>query len=325
MKFLLRYTVLPISLAVTTAGCNSDVFIDEFLPESSSVVVERSEAVSKIRFKAANWDIWSVAGSAQSDMGLMTLYGDIYDLNGNIVSHNQPLGGEGLLKMVYNDGLVDFRIERNDYRGLDVLFSENLYDRPYGVQIYVGNDYESGTVEVTFNPSEKYRIDSVVYRWNEFVFWNNSVEEKDAFTVDNTASPKPTSVIVSPFQHAKRTIRIWPDDYFNDCREQIFGVPLPEIAIPDVENSVPVDKGSSARFVQDDQRLPLPFPDDEKVEVVVKPYERLRIEVSLVLEQFHVPYTVYATGPAGRQRTFSGTLYSTLPYKYYILKSHPDK
>lgn len=324
-NFLLGYTVSSIFLAVVTVGCNSDVFIDDFLPEAPSVVVERSETVSKIRFKAANWDIQSIMGSAQSDMGLMTLYGDIYDAEGNLVTRNQPLYGDGLLKMVYDDGLVDFRIERNDYRGLDVLFGENLRDRPYDVQIYVGNEYESGTVEVTFNPSEKYRVDSVVYRWDEFDFWNNSAEMADAFTIDNTASSEPTSVIVSPFQHAKRTVRFWPDD-FNDRREEIFGVPLPEIGIPDVENALPVSKGSSARFARGDQQLPLPFPDDEKAEVTVKPHERRHIEVWLIYERFHVPYTVYASSPAtGRQRTFSGTLHSSVPYKYSILKSQPDQ
>ncbi len=323
-NFLFRYTVSSIFLAVVTVGCNSDVFIDDFLPEAPSVVVERSETVSKIRFKAANWDIQSIVGSAQSDMGLMTLYGDIYDAEGNLVTRNQPLYGDGLLKMVYDDGLVDFRIERNDYRGLDVLFGENLRDRPYDVQIYVGNEYESGTVEVTFNPSEKYRVDSVVYRWDEFDFWNNSAEMADAFTIDNTASSEPTSVIVSPFQHAKRTVRFWPDD-FNDRREEVFGVPLPEIGIPDVKDGVPVLAESSARFVRDDQRLSLPFPDDEQVTVTAKPHERLNVEVYLSLEQFCVPYTVYASGPAGRQRAFTGTLRSSLPYGYLILKPKTDK
>lgn len=318
LKSLLRYTIVAIAPAILVAGCNDGVFIDDFLPEAPSVVVERSGEVSTIRFKAPNWDIQSVAGSMNS------LYGDIYDAEGNLVSRNHPLYGEGLLSMVYDDGLLDFRLERNDYRTLRIALGENLSDTPYEMRIYVGNDYESQAVEVTFSPSEKYRVDSVVYRWDQFDFWNNSLEEKDAFTIDNTASSEPTSVIVSPFQHAKRTIRFWPDE-FNDRREMIFGMPLPEIAIPDVENGAPVDKGSSARFAEDDQRLPLPFPADEQVEVVVKPYERLHIEVFLKLEQFHVPYTVYASGPAGRQRTFSGKLYSSLPFGHLILKSHPDK
>lgn len=70
----------------------------------------------------------------------------------------------------------------------------------------MGNDYESETVSVTFAPTEKYRVDSVVYRWDEFESWDNSIELQDAFTIDNTASSEPASVVVSPFRNAKRTV-----------------------------------------------------------------------------------------------------------------------
>ena len=81
----------------------------------------------------------------------------------------------------------------------------------------------------------------------------------------------------------------------------------------------------SARFARNDQQLPLSFPDDEQVTVTAKPHERLNVEVYLSLEQFRVPYTVYASGPAGRQRTFTGTLHSSLPYDYLILKPKTDE
>lgn len=154
--------------------------------------------------------------------------------------------------------------------------------------------------------------------------WDNSIELQDAFTIDNTASSEPASVVVSPFRNAKRTVRFWPDD-FNDRREEIFGVPLPEIVIPDMADGAPVVAESSARFARNDQRLPLSFPDDEQVTVTAKPHERLNVEVYLSLEQFRVPYTVYASGPAGRQRTFTGTLHSSLPYDYLILKPKTDE
>lgn len=199
-----------------------------------------------------------------------------------------------------------------------------MYDNPYEIRICVGNDYESETVAVTFAPTEKYRVDSVVYRWDEFESWDNSIELQDAFTIDNTASSEPASVVVSPFRNAKRTVRFWPDD-FNDRREEIFGVPLPEIVIPDMADGAPVVAESSARFARNDQQLPLSFPDDEQVTVTAKPHERLNVEVYLSLEQFRVPYTVYASGPAGRQRTFTGTLHSSLPYDYLILKPKTDE
>lgn len=171
-----------------------------------------------------------------------------------------------------------------------ITLGESLRDEPWETRILVGNDYESETVSVTFAPTEKYRVDSVVYRWDEFESWDNSIELQDAFTIDNTASSEPASVVVSPFRNAKRTVRFWPDD-FNDRREEIFGVPLPEIVIPDMADGAPVVAESSARFARNDQQLPLSFPDDEQVTVTAKPHERLNVEVVSVART--VPRALY--------------------------------
>ena len=294
-KLFSRYALSAIVAPLLAVGCNDGVFIDDFLPEAPSVTVGPDDTSATIRFEAGNWDILSVEGPTTS------LRGDTYD-----------------------DGLLDFGIERSDYRTLRIALGESLRDEPWETRILVGNDYESETVSVTFAPTEKYRVDSVVYRWDEFESWDNSIELQDAFTIDNTASSEPASVVVSPFRNAKRTVRFWPDD-FNDRREEIFGVPLPEIVIPDMADGAPVVAESSARFARNDQQLPLSFPDDEQVTVTAKPHERLNVEVYLSLEQFRVPYTVYASGPAGRQRTFTGTLHSSLPYDYLILKPKTDE
>ena len=264
-KLFSRYALSAIVASLLAAGCNDGVFIDDFLPEAPSVTVGPDDTSVTIRFEAGNWDILSVEGPTTS------LRGDIYDAEGNLLYGNH---------MTYDDGLLDFGIERNDYRTLRITLGESLRDEPWETRILVGNDYESETVSVTFAPTEKYRVDSVVYRWDEFESWDNSIELQDAFTIDNTASSEPASVVVSPFRNAKRTVRFWPDD-FNDRREQ--------------------------------------------VTVTAKPHERLNVEVYLSLEQFRVPYTVYASGPAGRQRTFTGTLHSSLPYDYLILKPKTDE
>ena len=280
-KLFSRYALSAIVAPLLAVGCNDGVFIDDFLPEAPSVTVGPDDTSATIRFEAGNWDILSVEGPTTS------LSGDIYDAEGNLLYGNHLLYGDGLLRMTYDDGLLDFGIERNDYRTLRITLGESLRDEPWETRILVGNDYESETVSVT-------------------------------------ASSEPASVVVSPFRNAKRTVRFWPDD-FNDRREEIFGVPLPEIVIPDMADGTPVVAESSARFARNDQQLPLSFPDDEQVTVTAKPHERLNVEVYLSLEQFRVPYTVYASGPAGRQRTFTGTLHSSLPYDYLILKPKTDE
>ena len=215
-KLFSRYALSAIVAPLLAVGCNDGVFIDDFLPEAPSVTVGPDDTSATIRFEAGNWDILSVEGPTTS------LSGDIYDAEGNLLYGNHLLYGDGLLRMTYDDGLLDFGIERNDYRTLRITLGESLRDEPWETRILVGNDYESETVSVTFAPTEKYRVDSVVYRWDEFESWDNSIELQDAFTIDNTASSEPASVVVSPFRNAKRTVRFWPDD-FNDRREEIFG------------------------------------------------------------------------------------------------------
>ena len=173
--------------------------------------------------------------------------------------------------MTYDDGLLDFGIERNDYRTLRITLGESLRDEPWETRILVGNDYESETVSVTFAPTEKYRVDSVVYRWDEFESWDNSIELQDAFTIDNTASSEPASVVVSPFRNAKRTVRFWPDD-FNDRREEIFG------AAARNRDSRHGGRRAGRRGVVGPLREERPAasrspsPDDEQVTVTAKPH-----------------------------------------------------
>lgn len=317
-NFFFRYMLLP-CMAVLLAGCNGEVFIDAFLPESPELVAEGSGERSTLRFKASNWDILSVMGPTSP------LYGDIYDAAGRLVVRGQSLSGEGLLTMVYDDGLLAFRIERSDYRELSVVLGENLRERPFEVHICVGNEYETGSVTATLAPSEKYRVDSVVYDWASFFFTNNAARTKEAFTIDNSAATAPVTMHVSPYRDECRTVRLLPDKY-GDHREEILGLPLPEIGIPDTEEGQPAAGNSAVRFAEGEQRLPLPFSDEEQAAVTVPAGRRMRVEVLLVCEEYHVPYTLYASNPVtGRRRTFTGTLLSSVPYDYHILKSDPDR
>lgn len=311
-----RYAFLPCTAALLLAGCNDEAFIDAFMPESSEIAVDCSGGSSTLRFKASNWDVLSVMGSTSM------LYGDIYDATGRLVMRGQPLCGDGLLTMSYDDGLLDFRIERNHYRELSVVLGENLRERPYVVHIAVGNQYETGSVTATLPPSEKYRADSIVYDWRALFFMNNAARTKEVFTVNNSASEKPVTVYVSPYRNECRTVRLLPDEY-GDHREEILGLPLPDVDVPDVHAGQPTGSTAPIQFTDANQRLPLPFSDGEQTTVTVPAGVQLRIEVLLVCEEFHVPYTLYASHPVtGRRRTFTGILHSSTPYDYHILKSN---
>lgn len=105
-KLFSRYALSAIVAPLLAVGCNDGVFIDDFLPEAPSVTVGPDDTSVTIRFEAGNWDILSVEGPTTS------LRGDIYDAEGNLLYGNHPLYGDGLLRMTYDDGLLDFGIER---------------------------------------------------------------------------------------------------------------------------------------------------------------------------------------------------------------------
>ena len=121
-KLFSRYALSAIVAPLLAVGCNDGVFIDDFLPEAPSVTVGPDDTSVTIRFEAGNWDILSVEGPTTS------LRGDIYDAEGNLLYGNHPLYGDGLLRMTYDDGLLDFGIERNDYRTLRITLGESLGD-----------------------------------------------------------------------------------------------------------------------------------------------------------------------------------------------------
>ena len=49
--------ILWLGLLVSAVGCNSGVFIDDYLPEVPVVQLSETDSVARINFKSDNWDI----------------------------------------------------------------------------------------------------------------------------------------------------------------------------------------------------------------------------------------------------------------------------
>lgn len=314
MKFRFRQTFVPALLSLSVAGCNGDVFIDDYLPDPPASIAGQSGETSEIRFEASNWDILGVGG----------LSGRTYDLDGNLLSVG-PLGGEGLLCMEYDDGLVSFRIERGDYRTLKIVFEENMGSGPFRFTLTVGNLCESDSIDVTFNPTGKYRVERVVYDYERFSFTYTRAETVTTYLADNSASSKPVPIVIYPYVNRSRQIRFYNN---GDQRGEILGEPLPMLPIPDIEDERPVMRDSEASFVCYYYTAVL-LPEDKRElseRVTVGAGEAENIEVVLQYMEYSLPYTLYAVNPAtGKDRVFTGELQGEEPYNYFIFRKDFEK
>ena len=313
MKFLFRQTFVPALLSLSVAGCNGDVFIDDYLPDPPASIAGQSGETSEIRFEASNWDILGVGG----------LSGRTYDLDGNLLSVG-PLGGEGLLCMEYDDDLVSFRIERGDYRTLKIVFEENMGSGPFRFTLTVGNLCESDSIDVTFNPTGKYRVERVVYDYERFSFTYTRVETVTTYHIDNRTSSKPVSIEAYPYAGRSRLIRFYNNE---DQREDILGLPLPLIPIPDIEDEQPVMRESEVAFAcyYTDVMLPADKRDLSET-VTVNAGEAKDIEVVLQYMEYSLPYTLYTTNSeTGKERIFTGELQGEEPSTYFIFRKDCEK
>ena len=296
-------------------GCNGDVFIDDFLPEPKPIVLSDAEGNVSVRFNAENWDILYIE-SIRSDM-----FADARDTSGNRIGF--PIENEENAVIQYGNEYLDLRIEKNSRSELNFILSENLYDEPVELGIKVGNQYTSKTLEVSLSPTQKYQIDSIVYQWDKFKLYTNTLEEMDAFTVDNTQSSTPVRWTVFPYRYSSRKIEFYcPNASWNGYDyTRYLGEPLPQIDIPDVTDGKPALQGTKARLGMEYQNLETGLDKNLEVEATVEAGDRRKIIVYNQMEIYDIPYKAYTSNPKnGKRHMFSGTLSSSRPYDYFIFK-----
>ena len=144
---------------------------------------------------------WSI-NSVYTDEG--TLYGDIYDLEGHLLSGDKPLCSEGLVRMVSRHPMVDFVLERNRTDELLLTVKENPGGVAFPLFIVVGNQYEARTINLSLEPSEPYRLDSISY-----VLYSYGVRDSLSFAngdetvvVCNSHSSQFLQSLIYPFRNA---------------------------------------------------------------------------------------------------------------------------
>ena len=314
-----------LSALTFVAGCNGDVFIDGFLDGDMTVSVEGDGGTATVYFESGDWDVLEVLGP-----GGHFLSGEIYGADGKL-SRVDWLMTDGLGRLHYDDGMVDFSIERNTDDRLDILLSENMRPDCYTISVIVGNGYDNSTVTVELQPSSGYIVDGIEYDMENFHYSDNTAEIVDAFTVVNSGSTE-MSVVSYPYRGVEHTFEfdLYAEGSVTLAGETLFGIfrgDYSEVPVPEIEDGKPYIGNLELPFKGGVQNVSLPQGmKDTSEKVTVEPGCSKRVEVLVVYEEFTVPCTVNLSNPAtGRKRVLDGRLHSLKPYDFYILKSDPEE
>lgn len=309
--------MLSLCLAGAMASCNSEVFIEDFLPIPERVTVDCSGKTT-IRFEAGNWDLLGV-----SKGGIHYQNETVRDLKGRLMGHGLPLEGGELAIVSFKGDYYDFNIEKRDSLTLDLVLNENLYNDSLVVAVEVGNQFERKTIDVAFAPSGKYQIDSVSYQWNAFVVADSASRYSHAYILDNTQSSKPTTQWIHPYSNysAQRKVNFYSDGYWNfDLFEHYFGTPLPRVRIPDLVGGQLSLGKTEVEFGIQSHQLESGLDTNVKEEITVNAGEHRRTEIYYIREIYNGPYRVYASNPStGKKQIFSGEISSERIIGYKII------
>ena len=313
MKTIVNLTAY-ILILLGLYSCNDDVFVDDFRTSDTEFTLDGNGDEVTIRFASSNWDlVWMY--TYDSDF---THQYEVYDADDNLIMRNQDVYLKGLGKIVCNEKLTDFIIQRSNPKELKITVGENVRNDYFRFMLVVSNEYESQEIYVQITPSDRYVFDHITYSLNGYSHeWR--LEETMSFIQSNNLGT-PSPCLLFPYKDAHHEVVFKSDD---PEAFRLLGGDNPTVEIPSMENEWLGMNGVQAKYTSEQQALPLPFPDTEKKEISIPPKTTQRIIVLLECEWFEKEYTLYAVHPKNeRQRSITGTLQSKMPGKCYIAREN---
>lgn len=311
-----KITLIYILLVTVFTGCNSGIFIEDFITDIPDTCTVEKDKTYKLHFDSEDWDILNVYSTKSMHL-------EIYELDGSTKKDYLPLeNGENAI-ISYEDTYCKFRIEKRNSQEMEIICDKNLNNHPMNISIEIGNKYLRRTINASLKPTEKFVIDKVEYDFeNDFYYCDYVVEQVDGMTVNNSNSEGSITLNFYPFKNSLRKIQFYPDDYesFNNM-DKIFGENLAEIPIPDIVNGKPVMGNTKVKFGLLEQSFWTGRLDkDFMVSTTVQPGETKNIEVYNNIEEFNVNYKVHASNPdTGEECVFTGKLNSKDPFDYLMI------
>ena len=123
--------------------------------------------------------------------------------------------------------------------------------------IIVGNEYKQEYINLLLAPTSKYKVDSVVYDWDKFEFFEGHLKEMGSLIVNNEKSSSPLTILFYPYKNSMHEIYFYDSTlpWGKEIFSRLLGMQLPEIIIPDIVDSKPVLNETKVTFGIRDQKL----------------------------------------------------------------------
>lgn len=309
MKKIIDLTAYLLILLVFY-GCNGDVFVDDFRSSDSELALDGNGDVETIRFASSNWDLLGIYVYDESYYYSC----NIYDADGNLIATEQVPYLKGLGKIVLDEDLIGFTVDRSNSKELKIIVDENARITHFRFMIMVGNEYEFQEIYVDISPSDRYVLDHITYSLDAYSHEYRA--ERGMSTLKYNSSDTPYTFIMFPYENVLSSVMFqskMPEAF------QLLGEGNLTVEIPGMEDGRLVMNGKQAQYTYKEQAWP--FPNTEQKEVSVPPHVYQRITSLIEYDWFETEYTLYATHPkTGKQRIITGMLQSTTPGKCYLIR-----
>ena len=305
MKTIVNLTAY-ILILLGLYSCNDDVFVDDFRTSDTEFTLDGNGDEVTIRFASSNWDlVWMY--TYDSDF---THQYEVYDADDNLIMRNQDAYLKGLGKIVCNEKLTDFIIQRSNPKELKITVGENVRNDYFRFMLVVSNEYESQEIYVQITQSDKYVFDKINQSINVYKR-NRKIEEEVNIVRSNFENtPSPLHLIVQGIRH-KVTFRSDTSEAF-----QLLGDGNLTVEIPSIENGSLVMNGVQAQYTSMEQEFP--FPDIYR-DIFIPANTTQHITLMQEYEWFETESTLYAIHPTTtKQRVITGMFQSTIPTDNYV-------
>ena len=247
MKTIVNLTAY-ILILLGLYSCNDDVFVDDFRTSDTEFTLDGNGDEVTIRFASSNWDlVWMY--TYDSDF---THQYEVYDADDNLIMRNQDAYLKGLGKIVCNEKLTDFIIQRSNPKELKITVGENVRNDYFRFMLVVSNEYESQEIYVQITPSDRYVFAHITYSLNAYYSERKIEEEVNIVRSNFENTPSPLHLIVQGIRH-KVTFRSDTSEAF-----QLLGDGNLTVEIPSIENGSLVMNGVQAQYTSMEQEFPFP-------------------------------------------------------------------
>ncbi|MCH7396432.1 hypothetical protein MM236_00465 [Belliella sp. DSM 107340] len=150
------------TLLFLVAGC-----ISQNEPEDENTVIQLDfDGEGGLETVELGSDGWDVVG-VETKEGGHRIFGEVFDLNGELISENRQLELFGLGSLVSATNYVGFEIRHQTNGVLEIELKENASGKPYGIIVMLQNDNNSKRIYVDQVESEGYDFEGIEFYQGE--------------------------------------------------------------------------------------------------------------------------------------------------------------